>query len=109
MKVFFIVTFLALHIFYSFGQLSSTEFEGRIFYMNSFKIKQPGIDSSELIKSFGASSIYSYKAGHFIWKSRGSHLQYEIYNSLSGLLFDKYESSDTLYKIDIFNKGDSML
>jgi len=109
MKTFFISVFLTLLINFSLGQSSTVEFEGKVYYTNSFKIKQPAIDSNDLIKSFGSSSIYTYKNGQFIWKSQGSQFQYEIYNSFSGSLVDKYDDSDTLYKIDIFNKGDSLL
>jgi hypothetical protein len=93
----------------AFSQLNTSEFEGRIYYTNSFNIKQPVVDSINLVKSFGSSSIYTYKAGKFLWTSKGSQFQYELYNSSLGLLVDKYEGDDTLHRIDIFNKGDSLL
>lgn len=109
MKILFRVILLTVYMNSVFSQLTTAEFEGRIYYTNSFKIKQRVIDSIDVLKSFGSSSIYTYKGGKFLWTSEGSQLQYELYNSSLGFLVDKYEGDDTLHKIDIFNKGDSLV
>lgn len=109
MKIIFAFILLTLSLNLCFGQIGKDEFEGKIYYVNNFKINQPIIDSIELVKSFGSSSIYTYKKGQFIWSSKGSAFQYEIYHSSSRLLVDKYNYADTLYKIDVLNKVDSLI
>lgn len=101
--------FILLVINDAYTQSLPTEFEGRVHYRNTFIIKDPGIDSADLVNNLGSSSTYIYKAGKFLWVAHGSDFQYEVYDSESGLLYDKYASSDTLQFIDIFKKHDSII
>jgi hypothetical protein len=109
MKTISILVLLTFQLNLCVGQTQKAEFEGKIYYTNSFKIKQPTVDSIQLIKNFGSSSIYTYKRGQFIWTSQGSNFQYEIYKSISNLLVDKYADAKTLNQIDVFNKVDSLI
>lgn len=88
-------------------QSSNKEFEGRVYFTNQFAIKSPGLDSASVVRSFGASSMYTYKTGRYKWVSYGGDFQYEFYDGIKGLLVDKY-GADTLYKVQI-EKGDSLV
>jgi|LakMenE18May11ns_1017448.scaffolds.fasta_scaffold9848408_3 hypothetical protein len=103
----FLISFLLLFT-NSFGQ-NSKEFEGKVYYEHTFIINDKSYDSIEVAKSFGASSIYIYSNGNFYWEAKGSDFQYEIYNSKTNLLVDKYSYSDSLKKIDVFEKYDSLI
>lgn len=109
MKKAFTTTYFIFYFSCSFAQSPPKEFEGRKHYKNTFIIKQSVIDSLELVKSLGASSIYSYKTGKFLWRSYGSDFQYELWDSQTGIVVDKYGSSDTLQTIDVFKKADSLI
>lgn len=93
----------------TFSQNSNDEFEGKIYYQNSFKFDNSKVDSIELINGFGSSSVYSYKRGKYHWASFDSRLEYEVFNSDLKLMIDKYSNTDSLDLIDVYNKGDSLL
>ena len=93
----------------TFSQNNADEFEGKIYYQNSFKFDNSKVDSIEVIKGFGSSSVYSYKKGKYHWASFDSGLEFEIFNSELKLMIDKYSTSDSLDLIDVYNKGDSLL
>lgn len=93
----------------AFSQNSANEFEGKIYYQNSFKFDNSKVDSTEVINGFGSSSVYSYKRGKYHWASFDSGLEYEVFNSELKLMIDKYSNSDSLDFIDVYNRGDSLL
>lgn len=108
MKAILIFTLIFVH-FSGHSQSEPSEFEGRIYYINTFLIKDPMIDSVDLVKRMGYASVYTYKKGKFLWSSQGSNFQFEIYDPQTALVMDKYSDRDTLHVIDVFLKADSMI
>lgn len=107
MKAFLLLAFVLLK-FLGYSQSSGEEFEGRIHYQNKFIVKDPSVDSVDLLKRMGSASIYTYKKGKFLWTSVGSTFQYEIYDPFTGVVIDKYSDNDSVQVIDVFKKADSM-
>lgn len=75
-----------------------TEFEGEIRYLHYFKYKKFIKDTGILIRQFGNSSYYYYKAGSYLWTFNGSDLQKEYSFNSSKKVYTKYKRTDTLFE-----------
>lgn len=69
------------------------EFEGDIHYQHLFKFALKGIDSAEILRSFGSASNYYYKEGAYKWTFDSCNMAEEYYSSETGEVYNRNTGS----------------
>lgn len=105
MKKTFAIIFTILATMTVFGQ----NFEGKIFYTNSYKSKNPKMTDQQWISMMGSAQEYLIKGGDYKSIANGTLVQWQIYINKDNRLYNKMSNSETAFWYDASVQGDEIL
>src|SRR5258705_9377606 len=74
------------------------EFEGIIKYQHKFRFNTPDVDSLEIFKALGTSSVFYYKNGNYKWVYYSeSNNNVEYFDDKTQTIYSQYGENDTLF------------
>ncbi|MEI6524242.1 MAG: hypothetical protein WCO37_12185 [Bacteroidota bacterium] len=105
MKKAIVIIFTVLATINVFGQ----NFEGKIFYTNSYKSKNPKMTDQQWTSMMGSTQEYLIKGGDYKSIANGTLVQWQIYINKDNKLYNKMSNSETALWNDASIQGDEIL
>lgn len=105
MKKYFIIIFTVLFSMTVFGQ----NFEGTIFYANSYKSNNPKMTDQQWTSMLGTTQEYLIKGGDYKSIANGTLVQWQLYINKDNKLYNKMSNSETAFWNDASSQGDEIL
>ena len=105
MKKAIAIIFTVLATMTVFGQ----NFEGKIFYTNSYKTKNPKMTDQQLTSMMGSTQEYLIKGGDYKSIANGTLVQWQIFINKDNKLYNKMSNSETAFWNDASIQGDEIL
>lgn len=105
MKKTFTIILAVLSTVAVFGQT----FEGKIFYANSYKNKNPKMTDQQWTSMMGSTQEYLIKGGDYKSISNGTFFQWQLYINKENKLYSKMSNSETALWNDGNIQGDEVL
>jgi hypothetical protein len=88
-----------------FGQT----FEGKIFYTNTYKSKNPKMTDKQWTSMMGSTQEYLIKGGDYKSISNGILLQWQLYINKDNKLYNKMSNSETVFWNNASIQGDEII
>ena len=95
-KLILVLAIFAITTITTFGQ----NFEGKIFYANTYKSKIPDLTDEQLTSMMGSSQEYLIKGGNYKSTANGSLFQWQLYINKDNKIYNKMLNSETAFWID---------
>jgi hypothetical protein len=89
----------------TFGQ----NFEGKIFYSNTYKSKNPQMTDQQWTSMMGSTQEYLIKGGNYKSIANGTLVQWQLYINNDNKLYNKMSNSETAFWNDGSVQGDEVL
>ena len=105
MKKAIAIIFTVLTTMTVFGQ----SFEGKIFYANTYKSKNPQMTDQQWTSMMGSTQEYLIKGGDYKSIANGTIVQWQLYINKDNKLYNKMSNSETAFWIDASVQGDEIL
>ncbi len=105
MKKVITIIFAVLTTMTVFGQ----SFEGKIFYANTYKSKNPKITDQQWTSMMGSTQEYLIKGGDYKSIANGTLVQWQLYINKDNKLYNKMSNSETAFWNDASVQGDEIL
>ncbi|TKB96817.1 hypothetical protein [Pedobacter cryophilus] len=99
------IAFSLLAIITTFGQ----NFEGKIFYSNTYKSKNPQMTDQQWTSIMGSKQEYLIKGGNYKSIANGTLVQWQLYINGDNKLYNKISNSETAFWNDGSLQGDEVL
>lgn len=107
MKRIFISAGILLASFLVLAQ-TTTLFEGKIVYQNTFKTKNPQMKDEQWTAMFGSTQEFYTKGDNYKSVSNGSLLQWQIYSAKDNKIYTKMGNSPSIYWNDAATNTDTI-
>lgn len=94
----FVFLTIAVFITNSARSQNNKEFEGVIKYQHKFLFSTPDVDSLQVFKALGTSSVFYYKEGNYKWVyfyDNNSNIEY--FDAKTQTIYSQYGENDTLF------------
>lgn len=104
-KALLILTISVISAFTTFGQ----SFEGKIFYTNTYKSKNPKMTDQQWTSMMGSTQEYLIKGGDYKSIANGTLVQWQLYINKDNKLYNKMSNSETTFWNDASVQGDEIL
>ncbi|WP_211208942.1 hypothetical protein [Cytophaga aurantiaca] len=108
MKRIFISACILLASFIVFAQ-TTTFFEGKIVYQNTFKSKNPQMKDEQWTAMFGSTQEFYAKGNNYKSVSNGSLFLWQIYSAKENKIYSKMSNSPSVYWNDAAVNTDTIL
>jgi hypothetical protein len=105
MKKAIVIIFTVLTTMTVFGQ----SFEGKIFYANTYKSKNPKMTDQQWTSMMGSTQEYLIKGGDYKSIANGTLVQWQLYINKDNKLYNKMSNSETAFWNDASVQGDEVL
>lgn len=105
MKKAIAIIFTVLTTMTVFGQ----SFEGKIFYANTYKSKNPKMTDQQWTSMMGSTQEYLIKGGDYKSIANGTLVQWQLYINKDNKLYNKMSNSETAFWNDASVQGDEVL
>jgi hypothetical protein len=105
MKKAIAIIFTVLTTMTVFGQ----SFEGKIFYANTYKSKNPKMTDQQWTSMMGSTQEYLIKGGDYKSIANGTLVQWQLYINKDNKLYNKMSNSETAFWNDASFQGDEVL
>lgn len=105
MKKAIAIIFTVLATMTVFGQT----FEGKIFYANTYKSKNPKMTDQQWTSMMGSTQEYLIKGGDYKSIANGTLVQWQLYINKDNKLYNKMSNSETAFWNDASVQGDEVL
>jgi hypothetical protein len=105
MKKTIAIIFTVLTTMTVFGQ----SFEGKIFYANTYKSKNPKMTDQQWTSMMGSTQEYLIKGGDYKSLANGTLVQWQLYINKDNKLYNKMSNSETAFWNDASVQGDEVL
>lgn len=105
MKKAIAIIFTVLTTMTVFGQ----SFEGKIFYANTYKSKNPKMTDQQWTSMMGSTQEYLIKGGDYKSTANGTLVQWQLYINKDNKLYNKMSNSETAFWNDASVQGDEIL
>lgn len=105
MKKAIAIIFTVLTTMTVFGQ----SFEGKIFYANTYKSKNPKITDQQWTSMMGSTQEYLIKGGDYKSIANGTLVQWQLYINKDNKLYNKMSNSETAFWNEASVQGDEIL
>lgn len=105
MKKVIAIIFTVLTTITLFGQ----SFEGKIFYANTYKSKNPKMTDQQWTSMMGSTQEYLIKGGDYKSIANGTLVQWQLYINKDNKLYNKMSNSETAFWNDASVQGDEVL
>lgn len=89
--------------------VSGQSFEGKIFYANSYKSKNPKMTDQQWTSMLGSVQEYLIKGGDYKSIVNGTLVQWQLYINKDNKLYSKMSNSETAFWNDANVQGDEIL
>lgn len=104
-KLLLLLTITAVTTIKTFGQ----NFEGKIFYSNTYKSKNTQITDQQWTSMMGSTQEYLIKGGNYKSIANGTLVQWQLYINKDNKLYNKMSNSETAFWNDGNVQGDEVL
>ncbi len=84
-------------------------FEGKIFYTNTYKSKNPKMTDHQWTSMMGSTQEYLIKGGDYKSIANGTLVQWQLYINKDNKLYNKMSNSETAFWNDASVQGDEIL
>lgn len=105
MKKTIAIIFTVLTTITVFGQ----SFEGKIFYANTYKSKNPKMTDQQWSSMMGSTQEYLIKGGDYKTIANGTLVQWQLYINKDNKLYNKMSNAETAFWNDASVQGDVIL
>ncbi len=105
MKKAIAIIFTVLTTMTVFGQ----SFEGKMFYANTYKSKNPKMTDQQWTSMMGSTQEYLIKGGDYKSIANGTLVQWQLYINKDNKLYNKMSNSETAFWNDASVQGDEVL
>ena len=105
MKKVIVIIFTVLTTMTVFGQ----SFEGKIFYANTYKSKNPKMTDQQWTSMMGSTQEYLIKGGDYKSIANGTFVKWQLYINKDNKLYNKMSNSETAFWNDASVQGDEIL
>ena len=105
MKKVIVIIFTVLSTITTFGQ----SFEGKIFYANTYKSKNPKMTDQQWLTMMGSTQEYLIKDGDYKSIANGILVQWQLYINKDNKLYNKMSNSESAFWFDGSNQKDEVI